>query len=52
MSKSGDGIGMWRIQQMMKLNNGECKVIFGEKSENFMGYDFGYNTFILRFRKN
>ncbi len=51
MMKNGDGIGMWRIKQMMELNKGSCSVICGEIKENLMGFDFSDNRFILKFRK-
>lgn len=51
MHKNGDGIGMWRIKQMMELNYGSCTVIFGDKLENVMGFDFSNNVFILKFKK-
>ena len=51
MQKNGDGIGMWRIRQMMELNNGSCSVICGDKIEKLMGFDFSKNTFILKFKK-
>lgn len=51
MLKAGDGIGMWRIKQMMELNKGSCSSIFGGTKENVMGFEFSDNTFVLRFRK-
>ena len=51
MGKSGDGIGMWRIKQMMELNHGSCSVICGDIVEKIMGFDFSENIFILKFRK-
>lgn len=52
MGKNGDGIGMWRIKQMMELNNGSCSVICGDMVEKIMGFDFSENIFILKFRKS
>ncbi|MBS1979216.1 MAG: HAMP domain-containing histidine kinase [Bacteroidetes bacterium] len=51
MLKSGDGIGMWRIKQMMELNRGSCSIDRGKDRENVMGFDFSQNVFTLRFRK-
>ncbi|MBS1682699.1 MAG: HAMP domain-containing histidine kinase [Bacteroidetes bacterium] len=51
MMKNGDGIGMWRIKQMMELNKGSCSVVCGSKSETLNGFDFSENSFTLRFRK-
>lgn len=51
MMKNGDGIGMWRIKQMMEINHGSCSVIPGEVKENVMGFEFSENVFTLRFRK-
>jgi light-regulated signal transduction histidine kinase (bacteriophytochrome) len=49
--KNGDGIGMWRIKQMMELNGGSCSVECGETIEKVMGFDFAENIFILKFKK-
>lgn len=51
IGKSGDGIGMWRIKQMMELNSGSITAIFGDEIEKIMGLDFSTNTFILKFNK-
>lgn len=51
MGKSGDGIGMWRIKQMMELNSGSIEVAFGNEIEKIMGIDFSSNLFILKFNK-
>lgn len=51
MGKSGDGIGMWRIKQMMELNSGNIEVIFGDEIEKIMGINFSTNIFILKFNK-
>lgn len=52
MKKNGDGIGMWRIKQMMELNGGDFTAIFGDKKETIMGYDFAENKFTLKFKKH
>lgn len=52
MKKSGDGIGMWRIKQMMKLNNGDITAQFGDIVERIGGYEFADNIFTLRFKKH
>jgi light-regulated signal transduction histidine kinase (bacteriophytochrome) len=49
--KSGDGIGMWRIKQMMRLNSGNFEVIFGDEIEKIIGISFTTNIFILKFNK-
>lgn len=51
-NKSGDGIGMWRIDQMMKINGGEVKVVAGTETEDVMGYEYAKNKFILSFKRN
>ena len=51
MGKSGDGIGMWRIKQMMQLNSGDFYAEFGDEVENIIGFSFCLNTFILKFNK-
>lgn len=43
--KNGDGIGMWRIKQMIELNGGKINVEFGNSPEKFMGFEFAYNKF-------
>ncbi|MEE1961073.1 ATP-binding protein [Allomuricauda taeanensis] len=52
MQKQGDGIGMWRIDQMLKINDGEFEAIFGGVSESKMGFDFSNNIFIMKFLKD
>lgn len=51
MGKSGDGIGMWRIKQMMGLNSGDFYAVFGDEIQKIMGISFCANTFILKFNK-
>ena len=51
LGKSGDGIGMWRIKQMIELNKGSIEVNCGEEIENFRGVDFSKNTFKFRLKK-
>jgi hypothetical protein len=52
MSLQGDGIGMWRINQMLKINGGEFETVFGPIKENRMGFDFSDNVFTFKFNKN
>lgn len=51
MNKQGDGIGMWRINQMMKLNGGEFLIDFGTVVMSKFGLDFSDNSFSLKFKK-
>lgn len=51
MNKQGDGIGMWRINQMMEINDGSFETEFGAINESKMGFDFSHNIFILKFTK-
>jgi light-regulated signal transduction histidine kinase (bacteriophytochrome) len=51
INKSGDGIGMWRIKQMLELNSGKIEVVFGDEIEKVMGVSFSTNIFILTFNK-
>jgi adenosyl cobinamide kinase/adenosyl cobinamide phosphate guanylyltransferase len=51
MNANGDGIGMWRINQMMEINNGQFQVNFGPATISIMGLDFAKNTFILKFKR-
>ncbi|WP_233269281.1 ATP-binding protein [Myroides phaeus] len=47
----GDGIGMWQIERMMKLNNGQIIFINGEKSVKLKGIDYAENIIELTFNK-
>jgi hypothetical protein len=51
LGKSGDGIGMWRIKQMVELNKGEIEIICGDEIENFRGIDFAKNIFKIKLKK-
>jgi len=51
MGKNGDGIGLWRIKQMMELNSGSCSAEFGDTIERKIGFEFSYNVFILKFKR-
>ncbi len=51
MNKQGDGIGMWRINQMMEINDGSFATEFGGIHETKMGFDFCHNIFTLKFAK-
>lgn len=52
MKKNGDGIGMWRIKQMMTLNNGDLTADFGDIVEQIGEYEFADNVFTLKFKKH
>lgn len=52
MKKNGDGIGMWRIKQMMTLNKGDLIAHFGDKTEQIGDYEFADNIFTLIFKKH
>lgn len=49
--KDGDGIGMWRIKQMLELNNAKIITIPGEEIEKVKGFKFSTNKFIIQFNK-
>lgn len=51
-SLDGDGIGMWRINQMMTLNKGLFKVIRGDIYTDYQGKLYAENEFILTFPKS
>jgi hypothetical protein len=40
---------MWRIKQIMKLNNGDCQLIAGENKYHFEGHPYCQNGFIMTF---
>lgn len=48
---NGDGIGMWQINQMMRLNNGSVYAFPGEDIFKIEDKTYSYNKFILRFLK-
>lgn len=52
MGVQGDGIGMWRINQMMEINDGKFEVNFGPIKTSKMGFDFAENSFRLKFKKH
>ena len=52
MGAQGDGIGMWRINQMMEINKGKFEVDCGPVKTSKMGFDFANNTFRLKFKKH
>ena len=52
MKANGDGIGMWRINQMMEINGGEFHVQFGPIKTSKMGFDFAENRFELKFKNH
>ncbi|THD66272.1 HAMP domain-containing histidine kinase [Robertkochia marina] len=52
LGKSGDGIGLWRINQMIQLNHGEFNIHFGDEIENIRGIDYGINSFEIVLRKS
>jgi signal transduction histidine kinase len=52
MGASGDGIGLWRINQMVELNGGLFEPNFGPVSEKKMGLEFSENVFIIKLKKN
>ncbi len=47
--KDGDGIGMWRIKQMLELNKFKIEVKAGTQIENLNGFRFAENEFIISF---
>ncbi len=51
MQRQGEGIGMYRINQMLSVNDGEFDVTFGPISDSNMGFNFSINIFLLKFLK-
>ena len=45
----GDGIGMWRIKQMMNLNRGSIKFVNGKNRFMSNGMIYGENVILLTF---
>ncbi|WP_291866296.1 ATP-binding protein [Maribacter sp.] len=52
LGKNGDGIGMWRIKQMIELNKGAFEIICGDDIETYRGIDFAKNIFNIKLNKN
>jgi sensor histidine kinase regulating citrate/malate metabolism len=50
-SKGGEGIGMWRIKQMLELNDFSIDVKAGKEIENLNGFKFSDNEFIIKLKK-
>ncbi len=50
-SKQGDGIGLWRAQQMLGLNQGKVMFEAGDVSEQVLGFNFSENKIIIRINK-
>ncbi len=48
---NGDGIGMWQINQMVKLNNGTVTVNCGQEVMKFNGIPYSDNEIILTLNK-
>jgi len=51
IKKNGEGIGLWRIHQMLKLNDVSIRLSRDKEIENIIGFDFSRNTFIISFKK-
>lgn len=52
LGKNGDGIGMWRIKQMIELNKGVFEIICGDDFETYRGVNFSKNIFNIKLNKN
>lgn len=50
-SKDGEGIGMWRIKQMLELNDFSIEVKPGKEIEKLNGFRFSENEFIIKLKK-
>ena len=49
--KDGEGIGMWRIKQMLELNDFTIELNAGKVIENLNGFRFSDNEFIIGLKK-
>jgi len=52
IGKQGEGIGMYRILRLVKLNNAKFETIRGETVSRLHGIKFANNKFILEFQLN
>jgi hypothetical protein len=50
IGKSGEGLGLSRIEQMLQLNKGFLEIEKGQEVEKVMGFRFARNKFILSFK--
>jgi signal transduction histidine kinase len=50
LKKNGDGLGMWRIRQMIQLNQGDFKVEFGDFIDELNDIQYTENVFKLMFK--
>jgi signal transduction histidine kinase len=48
---NGDGIGMWQINQMVKLNKGKVEIYCGEEAFRFNNIPYADNQIILTLNK-
>lgn len=49
--KDGEGIGLWRVKQMLELNDSIIEIIPGKIIEVIMGFRFSENEILLKLRK-
>lgn len=49
---NGDGIGMWQIDQMVKLNNGQVAINCGEEAIRINGVPYADNEVIITLKKS
>ncbi len=50
--KNGEGIGLWRVRQMLELNDSTIEVNAGKNFEKIMGFRFSDNEILIKLRKN
>ncbi len=49
--KNGEGIGLWRVRQMLNLNDATIEITAGTEIEKLMGFRFSDNEIVLQFKK-
>lgn len=49
--KQGEGIGLWRVRQMLELNDSQIEIYAGVEFEKLMGFKFSENEIIIKLKK-
>lgn len=51
IQRNGEGIGLWRVKQMLDLNNSSINIIAGDNTEDTMGFRFANNEIRVKLEK-
>jgi K+-sensing histidine kinase KdpD len=50
--KDGQGIGLWRVKQMLSLNDATIEIDCGDNIDELMGFRFAWNVITLKFQQS